>query len=193
MQAASLGVLFEFVEWIDYCYGTDYQERKFDEALIPSEKIEVDTAKIKEQQNLLDEREAEIENLRKQIEKLSAQYTASKERNKQERTFVPEDISEFETRKRYIDVDMRAMGWKFDGADADVQEEYPVEGMAGIAGQMGYCDYVLFGKDGLPLAVVEAKRTGKDPNDGRKQASLYADCLERKFWPPSYDIYNQRL
>lgn len=179
--AASLSVLFEFVEWIDYCYGTDYQERKFDEALIPSEKIEVDTAKIKEQQNLLDEREAEIENLRKQIEKLSAQYTASKERNKQERTFVPEDISEFETRKRYIDVDTRAMGWKFDGADADVQEEYPVEGMAGIAGQMGYCDYVLFGKDGLPLSVVEAKRTGKDPNDGRKQASLYADCLERKF------------
>lgn len=179
--AASLGVLFEFVEWIDYCYGTDYQERKFDEALIPSEKIEVDTAKIKEQQNLLDEREAEIENLRKRIEKLSAQYTASKERNKQERTFVPEEISEFETRKRYIDVDMRAMGWKFDGADADVQEEYPVEGMAGIAGQMGYCDYVLFGKDGLPLAVVEAKRTGKDPNAGRKQASLYADCLERKF------------
>ena len=43
------------------------------------------------------------------------------------------------------------------------------------------CDYVLFGKDGLPLAVVEAKRTSKDPNIGRKQAVLYADCLERKF------------
>ena len=53
--------------------------------------------------------------------------------------------------------------------------------MAGVVGQMGYCDYVLFGKDGLPLAVVEAKRTSKDPNIGRKQAVLYADCLERKF------------
>ena len=73
------------------------------------------------------------------------------------------------------------MGWKFTGADADVQEEYPVEGMAGVVGQRGYCDYVLFGKDGLPLAVVEAKRTSKDPNIGRKQAALYADCLERKF------------
>ena len=73
------------------------------------------------------------------------------------------------------------MGWKFSGPDADVQEEYPVEGMAGVVGQMGYCDYVLFGKDGLPLAVVEAKRTSKDPNIGRKQAALYADCLERKF------------
>ena len=46
---------------------------------------------------------------------------------------------------------------------------------------MGYVDYVLFGKDGLPLAVVEAKRSSKDPNIGRKQAVLYADCLERKF------------
>ena len=76
---------------------------------------------------------------------------------------------------------MKQMGWKFFGADADVQEEYPVEGMAGVLGQMGYVDYVLFGKDGLPLAVVEAKRSSKDPNIGRKQAVLYADCLERKF------------
>ena len=53
--------------------------------------------------------------------------------------------------------------------------------MAGVVGQMGYVDYVLFGKDGLPLAVVEAKRSSKDPNIGRKQAVLYADCLERKF------------
>lgn len=50
-----------------------------------------------------------------------------------------------------------------------------------MLGQMGYVDYVLFGKDGLPLAVVEAKRSSKDPNIGRKQAVLYADCLERKF------------
>ena len=91
------------------------------------------------------------------------------------------DLSEFKTRKIYIDVDIKQMGWKFTGVDADVQEEYPVEGMAGIIGQMGYVDYVLFAKDGLPLAVVEAKRSSKDPNIGRKQAVLYADCLERKF------------
>ena len=45
----------------------------------------------------------------------------------------------------------------------------------------GFVDYVLIGKDGLPLAVIEAKRTSKDPNIGRKQAVLYADCLERKY------------
>lgn len=178
---ASLKGLFEFVQWIDYCYGSDYQERVFDESLIPTEKIAVDTRKIKEQESLLDEKEAEIEALRKQIEQMSAQYTSEKEKHQQERSFQPEDLSEFQTRKIYIDVDLKFMGWKFDGTDADVQEEYPVQGMAGVVGQMGYCDYVLFGKDGLPLAVIEAKRTSKDPNIGRKQAVLYADCLERKF------------
>ena len=178
---ASLKGLFEFVQWLDYCYGSDYQERVFDESLIPTEKVAVDTRKIKDQESLLGEKEAEIEALRKQIEQMSAQYTAEKEKHQQERSFQPEDLSEFQTRKIYIDVDLKFMGWKFDGTDADVQEEYPVQGMAGVVGQMGYCDYVLFGKDGLPLAVIEAKRTSKDPNIGRKQAVLYADCLERKF------------
>ena len=178
---ASLKGLFEFIQWIDYCYGTDYQERVFDEHLVPTEKVAVDTRKIKEQESLLDKKEAEIESLRRQIEQMSAKYTAEKEQHQKERSFQAEDLSEFKTRKIYIDVDLKLMGWKFDGADADVQEEYPVEGMVGAAGQKGYCDYVLLGKDGLPLAVIEAKRSSKDPNSGRRQAVLYADCLERKF------------
>lgn len=178
---ASLHGLFEFIQWVDYCYGADYEERKFDSALIPTEKVVVDTAKIKEQESLLGEKDAEIEALRQKIEAMSAQFTAEKEKAKDDRSFRPDDLSEFATRKRYIDVDMKEMGWKFIGADADVLEEYPVTGMAGVVGQMGYCDYMLFGKDGLPLAVVEAKRSSKDPNIGRKQAVLYADCLERKF------------
>lgn len=178
---ASLQGLFEFIQWVDYCYGADYEERTFDEALIPQEKVVVDTKKIKEQESLLGEKDAEIEALRQKIEQMSEQITAAKEQHQQNRSFVAADLSEFKTRKIYIDVDMKQMGWRFTGADADVQEEYPVEGMAGAVGQMGYVDYVLFGKDGLPLAVVEAKRTSKDPNIGRKQAVLYADCLERKF------------
>ncbi|MBE6929896.1 MAG: DUF4145 domain-containing protein [Ruminococcaceae bacterium] len=173
--------LFEFIQWVDYCYGTDYEERTFDPALIPAEKVVVDTRKIREQENLLGEKDAEIEELRRRIEQMAAEITSAREQHKQERTFVPDELSEYATRKRYIDVDMKAMGWKFDGIDADVQEEYAVEGMAGVVGQMGYADYVLFGKDGLPLAVVEAKRTSRDANVGRKQAMLYADCLERKF------------
>ena len=173
--------LFEFVQWIDYCYGTAYQERKFDPALIPAEKIAVDVKKIKEQESLLDEKQVEIEKLRKQIEEMSARFTAEKDQHKKERTFQSEDLSEFATRKRFIDVDLRDAGWHLEGVDADVQVEYEVDGMAGNVGQKGYADYVLFGKDGLPLAVVEAKRASKDPNNGWKQAVLYADCLERKF------------
>lgn len=178
---ASLKGLFEFIQWVDYCYGLHYEERTFDENLIPTERVIIDTKKIKEQESLLDEKNAEIEALREQIKQMSAQYTAEKGEHQQNRTFKSQDLSEFKTRKIYIDVDMKQMGWKFTGTDADVQEEYPVEDMAGVVGQKGYCDYVLFGKDGMPLAVVEAKRTSKDPNSGRKQVMLYADCLERKF------------
>ena len=177
----SLRGLFEFIEWIDYCYGTNYLERQFSEEDIPKEKVIVDTKKIKEQESLLGEKDAEIEKLRKKIEAMSEQFTASKEQNQKSRNFESKDISEFLTRKKYIDVDLKQLGWKFDGNEADVWEEYEVDGMAGVLGQKGYVDYVLFGKDGLPLAVVEAKRSSKDPNIGRKQAVLYADCLEKKF------------
>ena len=177
----SLRSLFEFVEWIDYCYGMNYVERKFNEEDIPKEKITVDIKRIKEQESLLGEKDAEIEKLRKQIESMSAQFTALKESNQKKRRFEPEDISEFLTRKKYIDVDLKQLGWKFDGNDADVWEEYEVDGMTGVMGQKGYVDYVLFGKDGLPLALIEAKRSSKDPNIGRKQAVLYADCLTKKF------------
>ena len=173
--------LFDFVRWIDFCYGENYTERTFDENLIPKGTVVINVKKIKEQKSLLEEKEAEIEALRKKIAELSGHYTAEKEHHREERTFRVEDISEFETRKTYIDVDLKYLGWKFTGADADVQEEYPVEDMDNIPGQNGFVDYVLFGKDGLPLAVIEAKRTGKDPNTGRKQAVLYADALERKF------------
>lgn len=177
----SLRSLFEFIEWIDYCYGQQYIERHFSEEDLPKEKVIVDTKKIKEQESLLGEKDAEIERLRKQIEAMSEQITAGKEENQQNRSFEAEDISEFLTRKKYIDVDLKQLGWKFEGSDADVWEEYEVDGMAGVLGQKGYVDYVLFGKDGLPLAVIEAKRTSKDPNIGRKQAVLYADCLQKKF------------
>lgn len=173
--------LFEFIQWVDYCYGKNYTERTFDEALIPKEKVVIDTKKIKEQESLLDEKEAEIEALRKKIAEMSAAYTAEKTQHQQERTFTPTDLSEYETRKKYIDVDLKLLGWELDGENADVWEEYEVNDMMGTLGQKGYIDYVLFGKDGLPLAVIEAKRSSKDPHIGRKQAMLYADCLERKF------------
>lgn len=177
----SLRGLFDFIQWIEYCYGTDYQERTFDEAAIPADRVALDLQRIREQQSLLEQKDAELEALRRQAESLSAAYTAGKQQNRQSRTFTAADLTEAETRRRIIDIDLKAMGWKFDGPDADVQVEYPVDNMDGVLGQKGYVDYVLMGRDGLPLAVIEAKRSTKDPNIGRKQAQLYANCLEQKF------------
>ena len=178
---ASLRALFEFIDWIDYCYGSEYEARQFDAKQIPKNKVNVDVKRIKEQESLLEERAAEIERLRKQIEEMSEQYTESKQENQNTREFVVKDISEFETRKRYIDIDLKYLGWHLGGNQSEVYEEYPVDDMENKPGQQGFVDYVLFGKDGLPLAVIEAKRSSKDPNVGRQQAVLYADCLERKF------------
>ena len=68
----SLRSLFDFIQWIDYCYGNEYEPRHFDEKLIPRLRAKVDVKKIKEQESLLGEKDAEIEALRKQIEQLSA-------------------------------------------------------------------------------------------------------------------------
>lgn len=177
----SLRGLFEFIKWIDYCYGVEYEERTFDESVIPKGKVVLEKKKIKEQESLLGEKDLEIEKLRRQIEQMADKLTAKKVIHQKTRTFTAEDLSEWSTRKKYIDVDLKELGWKFSGEDSDVWEEYPVNDMSGVIGKKGYIDYVLFGKDGLPLAVIEAKSAGKDPNSGRKQAVLYADCLERKF------------
>ena len=176
----SLSGLFEFIQWIDYCYGANYEERKFSEALIPSEKIIVDEKAIKEQQSIIAQKEEEIARLQAQIAAHSPQFMELKTTEMPQRSFTPDDLSEFATRKKYIDVDLKLSGWIFEGENKDCIEEYPVEDMAGVDGQLGFVDYVLLGKDGKPLAVVEAKRTSKDPNIGRQQCKLYADAIERK-------------
>lgn len=176
----SLSGLFEFIQWIDYCYGANYEERKFSEALIPTEKVIVDEKAIKEQQSIIAQKDEEIARLQAQIAAHSAQFMTLKATEMPQRSFTPDDLSEFATRKKYIDVELKLQGWVFEGANADCVEEYPVEDMAGVDGQAGFVDYVLLGKDGLPLAVVEAKRTSKDPNIGRQQCKLYADAIERR-------------
>lgn len=45
----------------------------------------------------------------------------------------------------------------------------------------GFVGYVLWGNDGKPLGLVEAKRTRKDPRTGQQQAKLYANCVEKQF------------
>jgi type I restriction enzyme R subunit len=90
---------------------------------------------------------------------------------------VTHNYSEAETRDRYIDLLLREAGWALDKPD-DI--EFRVEGMPNNEG-VGFVDYVLWGADGKPLGLVEAKRTRKDARQGQQQAKLYADRLEARF------------
>lgn len=85
------------------------------------------------------------------------------------------DYGEAATRDRFIDTLLREAGWD---PQAPGVAEVPVTGMPNATGT-GYADYVLWGADGRPLAVVEAKATRHGPAKGQQQAKLYADCLER--------------
>lgn len=98
---------------------------------------------------------------------------------------LPNGLSEAETRRLYIDLLLAEAGW-----EVLTQENLPAAAKAGIEIRVegmpnnkeeGYCDYVLYGKDGKPLAVVEAKRTSVDEKRGKHQAELYADCLENQY------------
>ncbi len=95
------------------------------------------------------------------------------------------DISEAETRKMYIDLMLKEAGWDILTTEGAVQPlkaciEVEVKGMPNSQ-ELGYVDYVLFGGNGKPLAVVEAKRTSVSPIKGKHQAELYADCLEKQY------------
>jgi type I restriction enzyme R subunit len=87
------------------------------------------------------------------------------------------DYSEAETRDYFIDLLLKEAGWQLDQAR---DRELEVSGMPN-AERKGFVDYVLWGEDGRPLALVEAKRTRRDARAGQQQAKLYADCLERQF------------
>jgi type I restriction enzyme R subunit len=113
--------------------------------------------------------EAEIETLKAEVAQARAANTA-----------VPDahDYDEAATRDKFIDVLLAEAGWTFTRPGSDT--EFPVTGMPNESGQ-GFVDYVLWGDDGKPLGLAEAKRARKDPRVGQQQAKLYADCLEQQF------------
>ncbi len=123
---------------------------------------------------------------------LQEELAALRAQNAAAHNYVPHTRTEEETRRTIIDIDLRAMGWTF---DVDCMREVPVIGLPNGSGK-GFADYVLYGRDHKPLAVVEAKKTSVSPEAGREQARLYADCLEQMtgqrpliFYTNGYDTY----
>lgn len=120
------------------------------------------------------------ESLEAELAAMRAEITALRQAN--EGRDAGHDYGEAETRDLYIDVLLREAGWPLtDKRDV----EFPVHGMPNDRSAdgkgAGYVDYVLWGEDGKPLAVIEAKRTRKSPMEGQQQAKLYADCLQAQF------------
>lgn len=110
-----------------------------------------------------------------QIKELHAQIAAVKAANAA--TPDTHNYNEEQTRDAFIDLLLAEAGWPL---DQPRDREFPVTGMPNTKGE-GFVDYVLWGEDGRPLAVVEAKRTRRDARAGQQQAKLYADCLEKQF------------
>ena len=140
--------------------------------------LERESAEHAEARTRLAESARTAEELSAELATLRAEVAAAKK--KAAETVPPEalDWSEAETRKYKIDALLAEAGWAglVEGRDT----EYEVSGMPTESG-VGYADYVLWGADGRPLAVVEAKKALVDPAAGEQQAKLYADCLEEAF------------
>lgn len=169
-----LRLLHGFIGWVVQVY---HEEKialpAFNESLIVKES---GTDKSKEELKKLEEA---YYRQQEELIKLKDELAGIKAIKEQNMAFVPPPVDPDEafTRKLYIDTLLREAGWDPQGINVP---EYPVNHMPQDQGTngKGRVDYVLWGDDGKPLAVVEAKRTRRDPRVGQQQAKLYSDCLQ---------------
>ncbi|MEM7245920.1 MAG: DEAD/DEAH box helicase family protein [Acidobacteriota bacterium] len=171
--------LFHVLYWAGRTYlrkgAESLQGKTFDESLAPK----AEPAAVPTSIEVLDSLEAELEAAEGARQEVESELEALRQRLaaiKAENEAVPDthDWDEAKTRRNLIDVALERAGWLLDQSR---DREYKVTGMPNTKG-IGYVDYVLWGDDGKPLAVVEAKRTTVNPEVGQQQAKLYADCLE---------------
>jgi type I restriction enzyme R subunit len=193
--------LHHVLYWFVRTYTPELDRAKFtvtafDEALTP-QKVSIDAAlaakaissvkKLKAlEKQLAEDDQSKRDEVQKQLKEnaeLRAQNQAlieKIEQNKQVLETVNDshDYNEVETRNYLIDGLLQEAGWPLKN---DRDREYPVHSMpisSANPKRNGFVDYVLWGDDGTALAVVEAKRTSINPEQGQQQAKLYADCLE---------------
>ena len=182
--ALCLENLFVFLDFVAYCYGADYQERQFDRGLLESERIATPVCGLAcndgeeggSPAKGVGESGVDIAALMAENAALREELTARRVEQQQTYTPKPLDLSEYKTRKIYIDTMLTDAGW-IEGKNW--LNEYEIPGMPNKS-ELGYADYVLLNDSGKILAVIEAKRTCVDVSKGRQQAKLYADLIEQK-------------
>ena len=196
----SIKLLFKFCSFLAISYSEEEIDIPlFNESLIPTGTITHESQKELESKvkNLQDQiqndkikREAletqkvELESLRKELELKSKKLAQRAESRANKVRNIPQLIPESVTRKLYIDVLLKEAGWNSFVLGHDI--EYEVTGMPQSVNPTGkgYVDYVLWNKEGVPLAVIEAKRINRSEEEGKQQAKLYADCIHQMF--PQY-------
>ncbi|MCD8354616.1 MAG: DEAD/DEAH box helicase family protein [Clostridiales bacterium] len=157
--------LYVFLDFVACCYATEYTPAEFDPTLWKKQgETPPDPAAQVDLQKLMAENAA-----------LKAELTARRAQQQPDYVPKPLELSEYDTRKLYIDEMLRTAGWT---EGRDWLNEVHVPGMPNKSGE-GRADYVLYDDAHRPLAVIEAKRTCKDVSEGRQQAKNYADQLEK--------------
>jgi len=182
--------LFHFLYWLCRYYSpngknlpqlqyippaTQEKVRSDQKTLAQLQKLEQELSQAQEiariAQKAQQQTEAEYNQIKAEISQLKQANSAVKDHH---------DYNEIDTRKYLIDVLLKEMGWDLTQPHFT---EYEITGMPQTVNPTGkgYIDYVLWDDNGLPLAIIEAKRTQKDANLGKRQAQLYANCLEKQF------------
>ena len=178
--------LFIYLDYIFYCYSDKYEERTFDRNIIlarmeklkkSKEAAEAKKVELEKEQERLAQQEIDLKKLMEENASLKEELSARRKEQEQMYTPKPLELSEFKTRKLYIDAMLIDAGWT---EGKDWLNEVELLGMPNKSG-IGYADYVLYDDMHRPLAVIEAKATCRDIAEGRQQAKLYADLLEKKY------------
>lgn len=184
---AAVRELFHFTYWFARTYGRGDRPAPglaFDPATLPrpervaaktADQLQALEARLRENDENLAALLADKTALDEELKRLRAEVAAVKKAAAAQPD--THDYSEAETRDYFIDLLLKEVGWPL---DQPRDREFEVSGMTTPNGQ-GFVDYVLWGDDGKPLALVEAKRSRRDARAGQQQAKLYADCLERQF------------
>lgn len=168
--ALCLQNLFIFLDFVACCYTEDYEEREFDASLLQKETAQESAPRS-------EFADVDLKALIEENRALKEELTARREEKQPAYVPKPLDLSEYETRKIYIDEMLRDAGW-IEGENWI--NEVLVDGMPNKSGK-GWVDYVLYDDTQKPLALIEAKKTCEDVTKGRHQAKLYADILERVY------------
>jgi type I restriction enzyme R subunit len=182
--------LFHIAFWLARTYGTKQRPNpalQFNPALIPAapQAVAISVEELAKQEERFKQQQAENEALKAKLAGLEATEQAlnalradiAKAKTANQAEHDTHDYNEEQTRDYFIDLLLHEAGWALDKAE---DREFEVANMPNNAG-VGFVDYVLWGDDGKPLAVVEAKRTRRDARVGQQQAKLYADCIEARY------------